>query len=132
MNYYLDTSILLDYYEKRGKNGELAFQLIQKINQEKGVIFISDIHIRELKALDYLSEEIQKIFIITKPSSFLVHITKIEAQEARMLSLKRKVPFLDVLHAILARNNEALLISTDKHFESLKDICSFKKPEELI
>jgi len=36
------------------------------------------------------------------------------------------------LHSILARDNQAVLITRDKHFLKLLDICIIKKPEELI
>ena len=39
--YYLDTSIWLDFFEKRGKNGEAAFKLIRKIIKEESKIACS-------------------------------------------------------------------------------------------
>jgi predicted nucleic acid-binding protein len=51
--YYFDTSIWLDFYEKRGKNGEVALELINKIIRGEKVIFYSDIVVRELKRLGF-------------------------------------------------------------------------------
>ena len=49
--FYFDTSIWLDYYEKRGKNGEVALKLIEKIIKENHTILCSHIVIKELKNL---------------------------------------------------------------------------------
>lgn len=41
--FYFDTSIWLDFYEKRGKNGEAAIKLINKIIKEKDIILYSQL-----------------------------------------------------------------------------------------
>ena len=64
--YNLDTSILLDIYEKRGKNGEEALKLMLNFIKENATIILSDIHIKELKSLKYSLEEINSIFSIFK------------------------------------------------------------------
>lgn len=35
-------------------------------------------------------------------------------------------------HVILARDNNAIMVTRDEHFYKLTDIVSVKKPEELI
>ncbi|MBI2047107.1 PIN domain-containing protein, partial [Candidatus Pacearchaeota archaeon] len=52
--------------------------------------------------------------------------------KAKDLSKKRDIPLFDALHALLARDQRATLVTRDKHFEKLSDIISYKKPEELI
>jgi len=42
------------------------------------------------------------------------------------------VPFFDALHAVLARDNKAIMVTRDKHFDELLDITKYKKPEEII
>ncbi|MDO8627001.1 MAG: PIN domain-containing protein, partial [Candidatus Diapherotrites archaeon] len=37
----------------------------------------------------------------------------------------------DVLHAILAKDNNAILVSRDWHFEELRDLVEIKKPEDI-
>ena len=61
-----------------------------------------------------------------------VGISDEDIKEAKKISEERGLPFGDVMHAILARNNNAILISRDKHFQLLKDICEVVKPEEII
>lgn len=131
--YYFDTSIWLDYYEKRGKNGEHAFNLILKIIEEDSIIIYSDLHIRELKGLSYNAEQINDILRIVKSNNLRrVHIDREQDKEAAQLCHQKQVPKGDVLHAILARDNNAIMVSRDQHFERLKHIIEIKKPEELL
>ena len=132
-NFYFDTSIWLDHYEKRGAHGESALQLILKIIHEDLVIFYSDIVVKELQKLSYSDYEINALFSIVKPDHLRrVHTTKEQGIEARRLSLQRAVPFGDVLHAVLARDYNLRFVSRDKDFQKLKDVTITKIPEELI
>lgn len=131
--FYFDTSIWLDYYEKRGKNGESALELINKIIKENHIILCSSLVIKELKNLGYFLSEINDIFSVAKPNNIrLVNITKEQVKEMRKLTLQRNVPKRDAFHAILARDNEAQLITRDYHFQKLKDITIPKLPEDFI
>ena len=131
-NYYFDTSIWLDYYEKRGQNGKHALNLIMKIANEDCKIFYSDLNIKELKNIGYSNQEIINLFSIAKTNRVHVHIYREQVEESRNTAKKREVPNSDVLHAILCRDNNLQLISRDVHFEKLKDISEAKKPEEFI
>ena len=132
-DFYLDTSIWLDFYEKRGKNGESALKLILKIINEDIKAAYSDLHIKEFKNLGYTRNEIDVILRISKPDNIKhIHIYREQLEEARKLARQRNVPNKDVLHAILARDNNLQLISRDHHFEKLKDIANAKLPEDFI
>ena len=62
-----------------------------------------------------------------------IDISKAEFIEAKALSSKRNLPFVDCLNAIQARNHKAIMITRDKHFfENLTDITPAKKPFEII
>lgn len=131
--YNLDTSILLDAYEKRGQNGEEAFKLILKLIEENAVIILSDLHIKELKTLEYTLDEINSIFWMFKLGNIKkVHINKNQLIEAKQLSSQKSIPKKDVLHALLARDNEAIMVATDKHFEKLTDVVEIIKPRDLL
>jgi|SRR3989344_7492889 len=131
--FYLDTSIWLDFYEKRGDNGAFALHLLLTLIAEEKKVIISDILTRELKHLGYSNDEINRLFQIIKPNHIKrVFTTKEEFLEARHLARQRNVPLGDALHAVLARNHHALFISRDKDFLSLKDIIKIKTPEEFI
>nr|MBI4156509.1 type II toxin-antitoxin system VapC family toxin [Candidatus Woesearchaeota archaeon] len=131
--FYLDTSIWLDFFEKRGKYGKLALKLIRKIIQDNSIILYSDSVINELKRLGYGYDQIEKIFSIAKPNNIIkIHIFSIEMEEAKNLAFKRNIPRGDALNAILSRDNYAQLVARDYHYRKLKDISITKAPEELI
>ena len=132
-DFYFDTSIWLDFYEKRGKNGELALKLILKIIDEDLKIAYSDLHIKEFKYLGYTQNEIDSILRVIKQNNIKrVHIYREQKEEAKKLAIQRNVPKKDALHVILARDSNLQLISRDYHFEKLKDITIAKKPEDFI
>ncbi len=131
--YYFDTSIWIDIYEKRGYHGEVAKSLMEKIILEDGIVIYSDIVVLELKKLGFGETEIRIIFSVAESEyKRLVYATKDQIRGARKLAKQRDVPLRDVLHAILARDHEAQLVSRDKDFEKLRDITRCKLPEDLI
>lgn len=133
MEFYLDTSIWLDIYEKRGKNGEFGLQLINKITKNNDLVYFSDLTIIELKKLGYTKEEIASILLVVNPfNRRKIHFFKEQNAEADRMSKRRRIPKGDVIHAILARDNDLILVSRDQHFEKLVDLCPFFKPEEFI
>ena len=135
--YYLDTSIWRDYYENRSDSskqlGRLALQFLLKIIKEDNLILYSDLVVQELM-IKYSKEEISNILSIIYNLNLLVKISisKEQAKEAADLCRKRNVPFADVLHAILARDNRAVMVTRDRHFQRLIDIADIKKPEDLL
>lgn len=132
-DFYLDTSIWLDFHEKRGENGELALKLILKIINEDFKVAYSDLHIKEFKNLGYTQDQITSILKIAKPNNIeRIHIHKEQLKEARKLAKQRNVPNKDMLHAILARDNDLQLVSRDHHFEKLRDVADAKLPEDFI
>ena len=131
--FYFDTSIWIDFHEKRGKNGEFALKLILKIINEDLKIAYSDLHIKEFKYLNYTQDEINSILRIIKPNNIKrIHIYKEQKEEAKKLAIQRDVPKKDALHAILSKDNNLQLISRDHHFDRLKDIITIKLPEDFI
>lgn len=131
--FYLDTSIWLDFHEKRGINGEHALNLIMKILSDDCKIAYSDLNIKEFKNLGYGNEEINIIFSIAKPDNIKrIHIYRVQNEEAKKIAKQRDVPEGDALHAILARDNNLQFISRDHDFDWLKDITRTKKPEDFI
>ena len=88
--FYYDTSIWLDFYEKRGKNGELSLQLIFKIIKGDFKIAYSDLNVKELKNLGYSQNEINSILSIIKPDNIQkIHIYKEQIKEAKKLLNKK-------------------------------------------
>lgn len=131
--YYLDTSIWLDIHYKRGKNGEAAMKLVEKIVLGDDSVLYSDVVIRELEEIGLFKYDINYLLSVAKPDHIKrVHSTKVQIEEATKLAKQRNVPLRDALHAILSRDNEAQLVSQDWDFEKLKDITKAKKPEDLL
>ncbi len=137
IKYYLDACIWRDYYENRNDKfrplGEWALMLINKIIKEENSFIVSDLIISELN-IKYPLSLIEEIFQPIKKAGLLILINKTEFQvrDAWQFSKRRKIEFSDALHCILARDNDAILITRDKHFEKLSEIVVIKKPEDLI
>lgn len=134
--YYLDSCIWRDYFENRSDKfrplGEWAFFLIKKIIKESSLIIYSDLVEEELQTT-YSEKEVEGIFsVVPKQVLIKVETSKEQLREAIQLAKKLEIPVKDVLHAIIARNNNAILVTRDKHFYEIENGLIIKKPEELI
>ncbi len=125
----------MDYYEDRkdpSKDiGECAFQLLCKLLASDSKIVVSSFLLRELE----VAYSLDKIRGLARPFERLmekVDVSDLQREEAKKIAEKRGLPKGDVIHAILARDNDSILVSRDKHFQLLKDICEVVKPEEII
>ena len=134
--YYFDTSIWLDFFEDRDEpnlpKSKWAKELVRKIVNEDGKIIISEAVKNELVDIGYSKYEIGELFKPLQKNLIEVYTNKKQYGKAKDIKFKRKVPFLDALHAILVRDNRAILVTRDKHFDKLLDITKYKKPEDLI
>jgi predicted nucleic acid-binding protein len=54
-----------------------------------------------------------------------------QLQEIEETARVRQLPWSDVLHAVLARDNHATLITRDAHFQQLADVVESLKPENV-
>ena len=61
-----------------------------------------------------------------------VESTEKEIGKAKDLAQKRDVPKRDALHALIARDNNAVLVTLDNHFRKLTDIITPHSPKEFI
>ena len=132
--YYVDTAIWRDLHENRkdkSKNlGELAFGLFVKIRSNKEKIVYSDFVVEELSRA-YDEQIIGKLFKNVSALLEKVEISEKQMKEAAVLSKELNIPFGNALHGVLARDNNAIMVTRDKHFKKLKDKIVVKKPEEL-
>ena len=137
MRFYIDTAIWRDFHEDRIDKfrplGEWAFELFRRIRENHEKVIYSSIIIDELSK-DFDEADIKKIFEIISKEELLekVEISREQVIEASKLSKQLKIPFGDCLHAIIARDNNAVMVTRDKHFEQLEHIVEVKKPEDLI
>ncbi len=134
--YYPDTSIWLDFFEERDEpnfpKGEWAHRLIAQIIEEDDKIIYSDHIILELEGVDYTLQEIEDMLFPLKQILIFVESTEKQLKKAKDLSAKRKIPKGDALHALIARDNKAIMVTLDRHFQSLRDITEPKRPKDLI
>lgn len=134
--YYFDTSIWLDFFEGRDEpdipKGTWARELVSKIIRESRKIIYSDLNISELEDAGYSLYEIEELFQPLKSILIFVESTEREVGKSRDLSLKRDIPKGDALHALIARDNNLVLITLDKHFQELLDITKPIRPQNII
>jgi predicted nucleic acid-binding protein len=134
--YYFDTSIWIDLFENRNETnlpkGEMVQELINKIIKDNNKIIFSSLIIQELKDFGYQYPEIKELFIPFNKILIYYEPYKRLYGKARDLSLKREIPILDALHALLARDSKSILVTRDRHFQKLLDITKPKRPEEII
>jgi len=133
--FYVDTCIWMDLYEDRsGKDGEplgeYALNFFTSLLAKRDALIISDLLIRELE-MNYSIEEINGM---VKPFEGIMQkaaITSQQRDEAKAVAKERGIPPGDAMHAIIARDDDLILVTRDRHFEKLKDICKCYKPEDI-
>jgi len=134
--YYIDTCIWIDIInERKGFAGEdlagPALKLLEHIMKAEGTIVISDAVMQEL-VLHVAEDAINSILAILHAYLEYIEASAMELEEMKRIAIQRKLPYKDVLHAVISRNRHALLVTRDKHFKHLEDICKHYLPEELI
>lgn len=135
--FYLDSCIWRDYFEDRKDGikplGEFAFQFLRKCRKEKSKVIVSDAVVFELQAR-LSKERVKEIFSSFSSIILKVAVNDKQVSEARKEWKKRnkQVPFKDVLHAIIAKDNKAILVTRDRHFfDGLSSIVQVEKPEDI-
>ena len=104
-----------------------------KILKRKDKILFSEGLLKELNT-DYNQEDIDDMLNMLIQCNVLskIDILKTEFLEAKQLSEKRNLPFIDCLNAIQARNHNAILVTRDEHyFKNLRDITLAVRPEDV-
>jgi len=134
--YLIDTSIWVDVYDDRkGFNdeplGDYALNLLVNIKAKEEIVVITDLLLAEL-SMNYSMAQINGMFKPFEKITEKIIATENQRAEAKKIAIERNVPRGDALHAIMARDNNLILISRDKHFKQLIDISKYKKPEEII
>ena len=133
--YYLDTSIWLDLFEDRDEprlsKSKYAENFLVRVIAEDAKMVYSDIVKEELLKYGLGFWELEHIFERLRKILLYVEANDKEIGKARDLASKRGVPVMDAMHALIARNNKAMLITRDKDFQKLKDIVESKKPEDF-
>jgi len=134
--YYFDTSIWLDFLEKRDEpnmpKGEWATKLVEKIIRDRDKIIFSDVNMMELRGAGYSDFDMEDIL-----DKFGEAIIKVEASEKEIgkskdLASKKGIPRGDALHALIARDNNSILVTLDHDFKELTDIIKPYRTNDLV
>ena len=131
--FYLDTCIWMDYLEDRNDGlkplGEFAFQFLRACKRCHCIIIYSEPVLFELKQFRNQWEEVKDDF-----GEILIEVPVTEGQFhlAKKIARERNLPFNDVFHTIIAKDQKAVIITRDKHFKQLTDLVEIKQPEEVI
>jgi hypothetical protein len=136
MKYYFDTCIWRDYLENRSDNlrplGEWALGLIKKIIEEDSTIIFSDFTEDELLKKWTKGELKDELSFIPEQTFLRIKVSQKQIEESFKLSRQLKIHPEDVFHAIVARDDDAILVTRDKHFIELTNVVIVRKPEDLI
>ncbi len=134
--FYFDTSIWLDFFEKRDEpnllKGQFITKLISKILENDDRIVYSEVVKNEMIEMGYTRYEVDDLFFSLRHVLIYTESDKKQFGKAKDLSKKRDIPLFDALHALLARDSRSILITRDWHFSKILDIIKARKPEEFI
>jgi predicted nucleic acid-binding protein len=141
-SYYIDTCIYLNLWQKEVsfsgvKYWEIAKKLFEFIEEKGIVMYYSGFILNELKFI--LSEkefENKKALFGNIPSFKKIGLERNELDEARKIEdeTKFEVSFYDIIHMILARKTNSILITRDKRLMKIakKYNVTVSLPEEII
>ncbi len=132
----MDTAIWRDYFEDRKDNlrplGEFAFQFLKQCRKRNDFVIVSSAVRKEL--LDYYSHE-RTTLIFSNFKDIIIELDYSKEQSAEAFSFwvngRKKFPFYDILHSIIARDNNSVLITRDRHFEEI-GIAECSLPEDNL
>ncbi len=140
MKVFVDTHIFIDYFLDRKDRfkplGEFAFQFFKKAVECRYFVIICQPVIDELcSALSKNEKAVWEdvLYDLVKAKKIeLITFSREQMKEASAISAERNVPKYDALFAIIARDNNAIIVSRDKHHhENLSDLVRVSRPEEL-
>lgn len=135
--FYVDPNSGLDFALNRSDGvrplGEFAFQFFKKCIRNRWKVLYSNAVLSELGRKMSPEQIEERCFKIISAQGLLMKVCHADRQvaEAKAISKNEKLPFIDTLHAIIARDNNAVIISRNFHFERLLKIAKVFLPEEI-
>lgn len=136
MSLYFDTSIWLDIFEDRDEpnlpKSKHARSLLGLCIKQQNDIAISSVIYYEMQTVGYSTFDLDKLFEPFSRIVIFVEPTRKQFGKAKDLAAKRDVPLRDAMHAIIARDLKAVLVTRDRHFQVLRDIVPSARPEDII
>lgn len=135
--YYIDTCIWRDFAEDRTDGsrplGEWARAFLKKAFADRHPLVWSVVVEQELTSVPHRSYilKVRREFEVAGLIVTVSH-TYEQLREAAILSRDLRVPLDDALHAVLARDADAVLVTRDTHFQRLRAAVLSAAPEELL
>jgi len=141
-SYYIDSCIYLNLWRKENSSylrkpfWIFAKRLFEKLEHQNSVIYYSGFILKELSFILTQEEFSQKrILFENSPNFKKVLLSEEELNEARDIEDKtrREISFYDIIHMILARKTNSILITRDKKLLKIAKRYNIlaKLPEEL-
>ena len=141
MNFYIDTNIYLNFWQKEVDNRgnelwKIAFDFFNEIDKLNSPIYYSGFILKELQFIISKSEfELRKqIFNDMKRFHKVIALSS-DYDKARKLEFlsKFQISFFDCMHIVLANKVNAILITRDKKLIDFARLyCRVNRPEEII
>ena len=140
-SYYVDTCIYLNLWKKEYNENlqlwEFAKDFLEKIEERGDVIYYSGFIMKELIFTLSKEEYIKKRKLFNSNPNFIKEVlTNEEYEEGRNIEiqLKGEIGFYDILHILLSRKTNSILITRDKKLLEVANRMGIeaKKPEEIL
>lgn len=143
LSFYVDSCIYLNLWQKESdeKSGILYWKLtkefFEKIEDKKAVVYYSGYLLKELSFI--LEKEVfnKKLQIFNHSPNFVrVKLSIIEFNLARAIEKESnyEISFFDIIHMLLARKTNSILITRDKKLIEISKRYNVtaKTPEEIL
>jgi predicted nucleic acid-binding protein len=141
MKIYIDSNLFISYWDREyGRNIEnfleyVSGEILNRTVSCEFSIIISDLTVKEIKRrMAFSDEDLDSNFKVYKDMNKLTIIVGTEAlwAQAKKLSNERGIHLSDAMHAVLAKETGAVLVTWNvKDFENVKDFVAVKNPKEL-
>jgi len=137
--YYVDTCIYLNLWKKEvdgngNKLWEFAKNFFEKIENENSMIYYSGYLLKELMFVFDENKFIDKLELFNfSPNFRRVNLTKEEYEIAKRIKKEnREISFYDIIHMLLAKKTNSVLITRDKKLIEISKTYNIiaKTPEE--
>ena len=133
VRYYVDTCVYRDHLEKRVGHdgrplGKYAEEFFLRVIKRKDVVVFSDHVVSELSLCGC-----EQAFLLFEALGILEKVDILDSYWDENLSEQKQISFADCLHAIIARENNCVLITQNtKDFIVFSDFLDVLKPEQTL
>ncbi len=140
-SYYVDSCIYLNLWKKEvdvyeNKLWEFAKEFFEKVENEDSIIYYSGYLLKELMFVFDENKFIDKLELFNfSPNFRRVNLTKEEYEIAKRIKKEnREISFYDIIHMLLAKQTNSILITRDSSLIRLAKEYQIivKKPEEKL